>query len=140
MRICIDSSTLIFGLQESNPFAARLLDLVGSDLTLVIPRLVGQEVTRNLTTPEQVRRFYRLFERRVFAFLIDEPVPRELVDKYIQLGLSEKADAFVGAFAEWMEVRYLISENRHFLRDLRTSAFEVLSAEEFIARWESNAL
>jgi len=63
-----------------------------------------------------------------------------LVDKYIRLGLPEKADAFVGAFAEWMEVRYLISENRHFLRDLRTSAFEVLSAEEFVGRWKSNAL
>jgi len=140
MRICIDSSTFILGLQQSNPFAAQLLDLVGPELTLVIPRLVGQEVTRNLTTPEQVRRFYRLFERRTFAFLVDEPVPRELVDKYIRLGLPEKADAFVGAFAEWMEVRYLISENRHFLRDLRTSAFEVLSAEEFVGRWKSNAL
>jgi predicted nucleic acid-binding protein len=140
MRICIDSSTLIFGLQRDNPFAAQLLDLIGPEFVLVIPRLVGQEVTRNLTTPLQVRRFYRLFQARAFAFLVDEPVPQELVDKYIQLGLREKADAFIGAFAEWMQARYLISENRHFLREFKAGAFEVLSAEEFIARWEQHNL
>jgi hypothetical protein len=101
---------------------------------------VGQEVTRNLTTPVQVRRFYRLFQVRTFAFLVDEPVPQELVDKYVRLGLPEKADAFIGAFAEWMQARYLISENRHFLRELKTSAYEVLSAKEFIARWEQHNL
>jgi hypothetical protein len=140
MRICIDSSTLIFCLRQDNPFAAQLLDIVSPELVLVIPRLVGQEVTRNLTTPVQVRRFYRLFQARTFAFLIDEPVPQELVDKYVRLGLPEKADAFIGAFAEWMQARYLISENRHFLRELRTSAYQVLSAEEFIARWEQHSL
>ena len=140
MRICINSSTLIFGLQQDNPFAAQLLDLVSPEFVLVIPRLVGQEVTRNLTTPGQVRRFYRLFQARTFAFLVDDPVPKELVDKYIQLGLPEKADAFIGAFAEWMQARYLISENRHFLREFKTSDFKVLSAEEFIARWEHNTL
>jgi len=39
-----------------------------------------------------------------------------------------------------MEVRYLISDNRHFLRDLKTEAFVVLDATDFIAQWEKGEL
>lgn len=137
MRICIDSCVFIHGLQESDVAADRLLNLIGPELPLVIPRLVAQEVTRNLNTPEQIRRFYRLFQAYDFAFIVDDPVPRILVDKYTTLGLPAKADAFIGAFAEWLEVRYLISDNRHFLRDLQTDAFNVLDAAEFISRWDA---
>lgn len=81
MLICIDSSALIFGLQGQDPIAMQLLDLIDHDLRLVIPRLVAQEVTRNLNTIEQVRQFYRLFQNYEFAQIIDEPVPRDLVKK-----------------------------------------------------------
>lgn len=140
MRICIDSCVFINALRETDPAAVQLFGLIGPPLVLVIPRLVGLEVTRNLRTPRQVRLFYRLFRERDSAYLVDEPVPRELVDKYVHLGLPEKADAFVGAFAEWMQVRYLVSDNRHFLRDLRTDAFGVVDAAEFVVRWEQDAL
>ena len=123
MNICIDVSTFIFGLRGSDTAAIKVLRLVGQDLNLIIPRLVAQEVTRNLITPEQVRQFYRLFQNYDFAQIIDEPVLSALVEKYVALGLPAKADAFIGAFAEWMSVSYLISENRHFLRDLQTEAF-----------------
>ena len=140
MRICIDSCVLIHALQESDPGAEGLLQMVGNDITLIIPRLVAQEVTRNLKTSEQVRRFYRLFRVVDFAWIVDELVPRDLVNKYVRLGLPGKADAFIGAFVEWMNMRYLISENRHFLRQLQTDAFEVLQAGEFLERWESDSL
>lgn len=122
MHICIDSSALVSGLKEIEPAATKILELVGSNLNLIIPRLVAQEVTRNLTTSEQVKQFYRLFQNYDFARIIDEPVPPALVKKYVNLGLPAKADAFIGAFAEWMKVSYLISENRHFLRQLNTDA------------------
>lgn len=140
MRICIDSCIFIQGLQETDPAAAQLLDLIGPELVLLIPRLAAQEVTRNLVTPQQVSRFYRLFRAYDFAFIVDEPVPRAIVDEYVEKGLPEKADAFIGAFAEWMQVRYLISSNRHFLRDLRTEAYNVVDAAEFIERWETDTL
>jgi predicted nucleic acid-binding protein len=140
MRICIDSSVFIPALQGSDSAAVRLLNLIGPSMTLIIPRLVAQEVTRNLNTPEQIRLFYRLFQRYDFAFIVDEPVPRDLVEKYMALGLPGKADAFIGAFAEWLNARYLVSDNRHFLRDLQTDAFTVLDASAFIERWESDIL
>jgi hypothetical protein len=137
MRICIDSCVFIQGLQESDPASSELLNLVGDDLVLIVPRLVAQEVTRNLGTPEQVRRFYQLCHDRDSADIVDEPVPRELVVKYSHLGLPEKADAFIGAFAEWQQVRYPVSDNRHFLRDLTTDAFEVLRPADLVSRWQT---
>jgi hypothetical protein len=138
MLICIDSCTLIYGLEQSDLAAVRLLELIGPDLRLVISRLIVQEVTRNLSSSEQIRHFHRLIASTNFVLVVDEPVPPKFVQKYIQLGLREKADAFVGAFAEWMEVAYFISDNRHFLRDLRTDAFKVLSPAEFILLWEEH--
>lgn len=132
MHICIDSSVIIPGLHGSDPAAVHLLELISPTLRLVIPRLIAQEVTRNLTTTEQVRLFYQLFQAQDIALIVDEPVPQNLVDKYVQLGLPAKADAFIGAFAEWMAVEYLISDNRHFLRDLQTNTFTVLDANSFV--------
>ena len=140
MRICIDSCVFIHALQQSDSAAVRLLELLSDELTLVIPRLVVQEVTRNLASREQVRRFYHLFHNCTFAFIVDEPVPETLVARYINLGLPAKADAFIGAFGEWMQVRYLISDNRHFLRKLQTNAFAVLDADAFISRLEASTL
>ena len=113
-----------------------MLTLIGPDLALVIPRLIAQEVTRNLITPEQARLFFRLFHDSSFAFIVDEPAPAVLVSKYIGLGLRQKADAYIGAFTEWMGALYLVSDNRHFLRELSTDAFTVLDADEFLSRWD----
>lgn len=140
MHICIDSCTLIHGLQESDPSAVQLLELLGEELIIMIPRLVAQEVTRNLNSHAQVSRFYRLFHNHEFAFIVDNPTPTSLVYKYVALGLPAKADAFIGAFAEWMGVHYLISDNRHFLRELKTDAFDVVDAATFLARWETDTL
>ena len=62
-------------------------------------------------------------------------MPTELVLKYVNLGLPEKADAIIGAFAEWQEAKYLISDNRHFLEQLEAATFEVLSPDEFLRRY-----
>ena len=140
MRICIDICVFVQGLQQSDPDAARLLELIGPELILLIPRLVAQETTRNLATLQQVSYFYRLFHGGDFAFIIDEPVPRPLLDKYVSIGLPEKADAFIGAFAEWVQARCLVSDNRHFLRHLRTDAYGVFDAAEFLERWEAGTL
>ncbi|HOT93152.1 MAG TPA: type II toxin-antitoxin system VapC family toxin [Anaerolineae bacterium] len=140
MRICIDSCIFIRGIQTSDTIIRQLIKSVGPSCHLYIPRLVAQEVTRNLHSPKQVRQFYRLFHRTSFAFIIDDPVPENLFSKYAALGLPAKADAFIGAFAEWMGARYLISDNRHFLRDLQADAFEVVDAETFLARWETRTL
>ena len=138
MRICIDSSVLIPAVPDTDPAATMILKVLGPGLSLVIPRLVAQEVNRNLTTPRQLRLFYRLFSVYGNAVIIDQPVPHDLVNKYIELGLPEKADAFIGAFVDWLHIPYLISANRHFLRNLQLDAFRVLDASEFLANYRED--
>lgn len=132
MLICIDSCVFIRGIQDETSDAAEVFRLVGTTVTLVIPRLVAQEVTRNLNHPLHVKTFYHLFSQSNVAFIVEEPVPRPLVLQYTTRGLPAKADAFIGAFAEWMGVAYLLSDNRHFLRDLQTDAYQAVTPGEFL--------
>lgn len=133
MRICIDSNQFIFGIGGVDPASEALLLLL-PQLEAVLPRLVIREVTRNLTET-QTRTFFALLTAAPQVTIIDAPVPVSLVNKYIGLGLREKADAFIGAFAEWQAIRYLISDNRHFLMELSGAAFEVLRPEAFLERY-----
>ncbi len=133
MLICIDSCVFIRGIYQEDSDAQQLLKQIGPAARVIIHRLIAQEVIRNLTNQAQVRTFYRLFYKSECAFIIDEPIPRTLIDRYIALGLREKGDAYIGAFAEWMHVDCLISDNRHFLRDLRTDAYRLLSPGDFLA-------
>jgi hypothetical protein len=71
---------------------------------------------------------------------VDEPVPQNFVAKYIELGLREKADALIGAFVEWVGAKYLVSDNRQFLEELETDAFEVVSPAEFLDRFSRGEL
>lgn len=139
MRISIDSCVFIRGIRDQTSDAHQLLTQIGPNLNLVIPRLIAQEVSRNLTETKQIKTFYRQFYRQRYAFIVEEPVPRTLVHKYIQLGLPAKADAFIGGFCEWLEVDSLISDNRHFLRDLKTTAYFVQTPSDFLtAYWDVN--
>jgi len=133
MRICIDSNQFIFGIAGSDPASEALMMLLPY-LDVVLPRLVIREVTRNMSDA-QVRMLYTLLNKAPRVVIIEEPVPTVLVDKYVALGLREKADAVIAAFAEWQGAKYVISDNRHFLVELHSDAFEVLSPDEFLQRY-----
>ncbi len=132
MVICIDSCVFIRGITRNEGDTEQLLGVIGPDIQLVIPRLVANEVTRNLVARSQKLAFYRLFHKNQNASVIDAPIPPRLINRYMALGLSEKGDAIIGAFAEWMRVDYLISDNRHFLSALRTDAYRLLSPGAFL--------
>ncbi len=132
MQICIDSNQFIFGIGGTDPASETLMSLLPS-LEVVIPRLVMKEVTRNLSD-SQTKMLFMLLNNASQVKIVEEPVPVEMVHKYVSLGLREKADAFIGAFVEWQGAKYLISDNRHFLLELSEAAFEVLSPEEFLYR------
>ncbi|MCB9104482.1 MAG: hypothetical protein H6633_09600 [Anaerolineales bacterium] len=87
-------------------------------------------------SPEQVRLFYGLFQAYEFAFIIDEPTPRHLVEKYSDL--PEKRMLLLSFWR--VDERTIFDINRHFLRNLQTPAFIVLNAADFIARWDADTL
>lgn len=137
MRICIDSNQFVFGISGTNASSEELLALL-PHLDVVVPRLILREVTCNLTKA-QIRSLYALL-KKARVTIVEEPVPADLVKKYVGLGLREKADALIGAFAEWQSITYLISANRHFLNELRSDAFEVLRSDEFLRRYRRSII
>jgi hypothetical protein len=132
MLICIDSCVFIRGISQPNSDARHLLNLIGTDIRVVIHRVIVLEVIRNLGKPEDLKLFFSLFHKNSPAFITENPIPSSLVESYIARGLRDKGDAYIGAFAEWMRVDFLISDNRHFLRELRTDAYRLLSPGDFL--------
>ncbi len=132
MLICIDSNQFIFGISGIDPASEKLMLLLPG-LDVVIPRLVMKEVTRNLND-DNTKLLYALLNKAPSVKIIDEPVPIAMVEKYVRLGLPNKGDAWIGAFAEWQGVKYLISGNRHFLSEM-TASFEVLRPTDFLYRY-----
>ena len=138
MRIWVDNNQFILGIAGSDPASEALMKLLPY-LDVVLPRIVLKEVTRNLNHL-QAKALYKLFHFSLSILIIEEPVPVDLARNYIELGLREKGDAIIGAFAEWQWVDYVISENRHFLRELQSKAFEVLSPNEFLQRYYASTI
>jgi len=138
MLICIDSNPFIFGIEGTDPASEELMLLI-PDLEIAVPRLIMQEVTRNLDA-DTAKLFYALINMSDQFRIVDEPVPAELVEKYVALGLPAKADAVIGGFTEWMGAKYLVSDNRHFLQEFSTDAFEVLEPAEFVWRFHAGKL
>ena len=133
MRICIDSNQFIFGLSGADPASEALLELL-PELEVVIPRLVIKEVTHNLNSM-QTSALYMLLHSAPQFTIVDETPPTVLVSKYVAMGLRLKGDAIIAAFAEWQAVDYVVSDNRHFLRELKPTAYDVLDPHEFLARY-----
>ena len=133
MLICIDSCVFIRGVTRPGSDARQLLDLIGADVHVVLHRMIVMEVMRNLAKPKDVKLFFSLLQGNSPAFMVESPIPLSLVESYVARGLRAKGDAYIGAFAEWMRVDYLISDNRHFLRELRADAYGLVSPPEFLA-------
>lgn len=62
--------------------------------------------------------------------IIEDQIPASLVEKYQNQLPAE--DAVIAAYCEFLKVKILISENRHFLINFNPKAFKVLSAQNFL--------
>lgn len=140
MRIILDTNEYIFGLDTETGEEApgRVLDAIrifieeSEDFRLLVPEIIRKEVQRNI--PEDFEGdFYRFIyssEKIEHHSMVNVPV--ELFDKYRnEKGLKE-GDALIAAFAEFAEVDYFVSENRHIYRDLDVREFTPVNAEEFL--------
>jgi len=141
--LVLDTNEYILGLTQLKETSTRLLDILPfvEGLRVIVPSTVLEETTRNLSSihPILVSKFNDLvYGYEGFRVVSNEDLPQSLVKKYQRLGLSSEADARIGAFTEWVEADFLVSENRHFLRDLQTTAYQVLDAAEMVRWIEAN--
>jgi len=140
MKIILDSNEFILGLDKRvrEEASIKLLDTVRilieelKDFQLLLPEIIRKEVQRNI--PRDLEGdFYRLIyssEKIKHYSMLD--VSLDLFRKYREERGLKEGDALIAAFAEFMQVDYLISENRHIYRELSTKKFVALNAQEFL--------
>lgn len=137
MQVVLDSNEFLFAFLAKKKECILVLHACKS-LKAVIPSIVLEEVSENIKIESgkdksgAVRKF--ISESGWFKVIDDNQIPNILLEKYITKSLK-KEDAIIGAFTEWVGAKYLISENRHFLK-LNTKDFKVLSAKQFLNRFK----
>lgn len=140
MKIILDTNEYIFGLdgESGEEASVKLLNVVRlmiediKDFKLLLPEIIREEVQRNI--PEYLKKdFHKLIyssEKIEHHPMLN--VPFKLFDKYRnEMGLKE-GDAMIAAFAEFMKVNYLVSENRHIYKNLKIKEFVTINASEFL--------
>lgn len=135
-RVVLDTNVWIFGLRHhlELPACTLLLERLGQ-LQVILPRQVLCELQANLTESE-LRALFRLLRKYPNRVLIHwEKAKRDTISKYQSLG-CKLGDAALAAHLEELGVKVLITENRHFLEELKDLPFRRLSAIEAIAELE----
>ncbi len=131
MVLVLDANEYIFAFGRiKDPNCERLIHVLRGKTNsnrLRITRLIVDEVRRNVSL-EDFRKFIVFLNKRT---TIDEDmfVPFELGEKYRARGLKP-ADAFIGAYADWVKTDILVTENRHFLTRQKNLPFKVRTAEQ----------
>lgn len=130
--VALDTNVFIFALRKdvNYPACETLLFDKLIELQVYIPLQVFVELQRNLTENE-MRGVLRALVRAETATWDYAPAPADLIARWEQRG-AKKGDAVIAAHLEAANIRYFVSENRHFLAELPTLPFEVFSSEEVV--------
>ena len=128
--ISLDTNEFIFALRKdpSPPSCETLLFDKLDELKIHLPLQILLELQHNLTD-EEMRRVLLAVMKAKAVTRDYAPAPLELVKRWEQRG-AKKGDAVIAAHLEVADVRYFISENRHFIAEITDLPFKVLTSEE----------
>ncbi|MBA3468646.1 MAG: PIN domain-containing protein [Herpetosiphonaceae bacterium] len=133
MHISLDTNVWIFGIVAGDPWCKTILFNL-AQFRVTLADQVRVELERNLS-PLHMRQFYH-FVLRDHVVIDAESVPIDAVHSFEHKGLK-KGDAVIGAFCEWRNLDILVSDNRHFLRELSPDhEFVVMSPQHFCETFE----
>ena len=128
MIIILDSNEYIIFLNKESALLNQLL--ANENITIYCNDTIIKEVLRNVG--ETVKGwFYKILFKNNVAIKNETPA-FSLIEKYRNLGLK-KGDIIIAAFCESVNASFLISENRHFLKDTKFEKFKVVKLSEFLA-------
>ena len=130
-KIALDSNEYIFAAFQRH-FSTRLvnsLNTLSEEYDIFISLQIVEEIERNISVDAAII-IKEILEKSNVRLIKKHPA-KELIEKYKKEGLK-KGDAIIAAFLEEENIDLFISENRHFLNELKQSKFSCLSAEEFI--------
>jgi predicted nucleic-acid-binding protein len=130
--VALDTNIFIFALRKDPNYPAcetLLFDKLPA-LQVYMPLQIFLELQRNLTASE-MRRVVRALTMAQAVTWDYAPARIDLIRRWEQRG-AKKGDAAITAHLEDAAIRYLVSENRDFLKELPALPFTVLSSEETV--------
>lgn len=128
IQICLDTNIWIGGLISGNLHCIKILNAL-SQFQVILPNQIRAELARNFDE-RHLRLLFRIFEE-THVEIDYSAIPYELIMAYKQKGLKKGA-AIIGAFCEYRQISILVSENRHFLREVSDEkSFKVIFAQTF---------
>lgn len=128
--VAVDTNVWIFALRKESAYPAceaLLFDWL-PDLRIYMPLQIFLELQHNFSAGE-MRRFILALTRARSLTWDYTPARSDLIDQWEQRG-AKKGDAVIAAHLEEAAVRYLVSENRDFLKGLPALPFTVLRSHE----------
>lgn len=130
--VALDTNQFVFALRRDPRFlnCTTLLFQHVDRLCVYVPLQVLKELHRNLTQDEIHLVFSALDVARECRIDYAPGEPAR-VKHWEQMG-AKKGDAVIVAQLEASGVRFLISENRHFLLEVEGLPFEVLTSEQLL--------
>ena len=128
MRIVLDSNEYINFLNKKSPILNELF--VIESATVYVNDSIVKEVLRNIKETIKGEFYKMLFKNKILVK--NEKPPFYLFGKYKKLGLK-KGDITIAAFCEHVSADYLITENRHFLKDVGIDEFRIITLKDFLA-------
>jgi hypothetical protein len=134
----LDTNVFIFALRKEPDYPAcetLLFDKLPA-LQVYMPLQIFLELQRNLTASE-MRRVIRALTMAQAVTWDYAPARMDRIRHWEQHE-AKKGDAVITAHLEGATIRYLVSENRDFLKELPALPFTVLSSEEAVRLLEGN--
>jgi hypothetical protein len=132
--VALDTNQYVLGIRRSSATCAEILfDRVPS-LRIFVPLRIVMEINRNLLEYEQQAVYDVLGSAAEVLWDYAEP-PDEIVSQYKALG-AKKGDAVIAAHLDAAGVRWLISENRHFLSEIDDLPFTVLTSKQALDEFD----
>ncbi|MBI2508137.1 hypothetical protein HYV89_04245 [Candidatus Woesearchaeota archaeon] len=127
--IVLDSNEYIRFLNEQNPLLGKIFSK--KEISVYTTDLIVREVLRNLKT-DIGKEFYKVIEENKILFY-PSSLYYSLFKKYKDQGFK-KGDIIIASFCEGIMAKYLITENRHFLKS-KAQNFQILSLKEFLKKF-----
>jgi predicted nucleic acid-binding protein len=130
--VALDTNVFIFALRKEPNFPAcetLLFDKL-NEIRVYMPLQIFLELQRNLMASE-MRRVVRALTMAQAVTWDYAPAQIDLIRQWERHG-ARKGDAVIMAHLEVAAIRYLVSENWDFLKELPVLPFTVLSSEEAV--------
>lgn len=130
--IALDTNQFIFALRQDQTYPSCRILLFEKlhNINLYLPLQVLIELQRNLNEREMRGVMLALTnaQNTTWDYTL---APMPIIKKWEKQG-AKKGDAVIAAHLEINNIPYLISENRHFLREITNLPFKVLSSQELL--------